>query len=97
MDIDPPSLLFLATIIDSTLIMQFIIAVVLLFFSGIFSSSEVALFSLKINHLEEIKSSSSDKYQKITSLLDDSKRLLATILILNNFVNIGIVYINCST
>lgn len=93
MDIEPPSLFFLINTIDTTLVVQLLIATVLLFFSAVFSGSEVALFSLKINHLEQIKSLSLDKYQKINSLLGDSKRLLATILILNNFVNIGIVIV----
>jgi putative hemolysin len=93
MDIEPPSLFFLINTIDTTLVVQLLIAAILLFFSAVFSGSEVALFSLKINHLEQIKNLSLDKHQKITSLLGDSKRLLATILILNNFVNIGIVIV----
>jgi len=93
MDIAPPSLLLLIDTFDSALVFQLLTAVVLLFFSAIFSGSEVAFFSLKINHLEEIKGISSTKYQEICSLLEDSKRLLATILILNNFVNIGVVIV----
>lgn len=98
MDLDPFSLLFLGLSVNFEFVFQFIAVLVLLFLSGVFSGSEVALFSLKINHLEEIKNTSTEKYSIITSLLDDSKKLLATILIVNNFVNIGIVilftYIN---
>lgn len=93
MDLDPFSFLFFGLTIDFLFFIQIFAVCVLLFFSGIFSGSEVAVFSLKINHLEEIKSISQEKYQKITLLLSDSKKLLATILILNNFVNIGLILI----
>ena len=67
------------------------LAVLLLFASGFVSASEIAFFSLSptdLNEIEEEKSSS-DKY--IKALLADSERLLATILISNNFVNVTII------
>ena len=67
------------------------LAVLLLFASGFVSASEIAFFSLSPSDLSEIEEEehSSDKY--ITSLLEDSERLLATILISNNFVNVTII------
>lgn len=67
------------------------LAVLLLLASGFVSASEIAFFSLSPNDLSEIEEEehSSDKY--ITSLLEDSERLLATILISNNFVNVTII------
>jgi len=67
------------------------LAVLLLFASGFVSASEIAFFSLSPTDLSEIEEekSSSDKY--IKALLADSERLLATILISNNFVNVTII------
>jgi len=67
---------------------------VLLFFSGLISGSEVAFFSL--NHEQITSSKSSDKRQDhlIHGLVLNPRRLLATILILNNLVNIFIVTIS---
>ena len=67
------------------------LAVLLLFASGFVSASEIAFFSLSPNDLSEIEEDghSSDKY--ISALLEDSEKLLATILISNNFVNVTII------
>ncbi len=67
---------------------------VLLFLSGLISGSEVAFFSL--NHDQILSSKSSEKRQDhlIHSLVLNPRRLLATILILNNLVNIFIVTIS---
>ena len=68
-----------------------VLAVLLLFASGFVSASEIAFFSFDPNDLNDIEEEkhSSDKY--IKSLLKDSERLLATILISNNFVNVTII------
>ena len=72
-------------------IIAIVLAVVLLFASGFVSASEIAFFSLAPNDLNDIEEENhlSDKY--IKSLLKDSERLLATILISNNFVNVTII------
>jgi gliding motility-associated protein GldE len=72
-------------------VIAIVLAVVLLFASGFVSASEIAFFSLAPNDLNDIdeENHSSDKY--IKSLLKDSERLLATILISNNFVNVTII------
>ncbi len=66
----------------------------MLFLSGLISGSEVAFFSL--NHDQILSSKSSEKRQDhlIHSLVLNPRRLLATILILNNLVNIFIVTIS---
>ncbi len=69
-------------------------SVVLLICSALISGSEVAYFSLgpsDIDSLQNEKSSASDRAQ---TLLLRPHRLLATILIANNFVNIGIVILS---
>ena len=72
-------------------IVAIVLAVLLLFASGFVSASEIAFFSLSPGDLSEIEEEEhpSDKY--ITNLLKDSERLLATILISNNFVNVTII------
>ncbi len=97
MDPDPSSYLFLADIIkpfDAALIIPLIVLFVLLICSAIVSGSEVAFFSLKSQDLEEIRHSNKTAYESISDLLDHPKTLLATILISNNFVNVGIVILS---
>ncbi len=68
--------------------------IVLLFLSGLISGSEVAFFSLTPNDYEEIESKESPAHRLILSFRDKPRRLLATILIANNFINIAIVLIS---
>ena len=67
------------------------LAVLLLFASGFVSASEIAFFSLSPNDLSEIEEEEHSSDRKIMELLKDSERLLATILISNNFVNVTII------
>ena len=59
--------------------------------SAMFSGSENAYFSLTKYDIEDFKSSLSATDRLAAQLLEDPRRLLATLLIANNFVNIGIV------
>ena len=63
--------------------------VILLIFSGLISGSEVALFSLSKTQLQNQENSS--YIQIIQKLLANPDKLLATILVANNFINIAIV------
>ena len=65
--------------------------IALLFLSGLVSGSEVAFFSLSHEEIQKAKNSPIKSDQYISGLVLDPKRLLATILILNNLVNIFIV------
>ena len=67
------------------------LAVLLLFASGFVSASEIAFFSLSPSDLSEIEEENHSSDRHITALLEDSERLLATILISNNFVNVTII------
>jgi len=71
--------------------MAFSIAALLLFASAFVSASEVAFFSLSPGDLDLIRESKNPSDKKAQSLLDRSEYLLATILIVNNFVNVAIV------
>ena len=72
-------------------IVAIILAVLLLFASGFVSASEIAFFSLSPSDLSEIEEENHPSDKRITALLEDSERLLATILISNNFVNVTII------
>ena len=71
-------------------IFALLLACVLLFCSGFVSASEIAFFSLNPADLNEIEESDSARDRIINKLLGKSQKLLATILIANNFVNITI-------
>ncbi|MCK4677033.1 MAG: gliding motility-associated protein GldE [Bacteroidales bacterium] len=66
----------------------------LLMCSALIAGSEIAFFSLSPLQTEEIKTISSKKNKLITSLLENPKYLLATILISNNFVIVSIVILS---
>ncbi|WP_421763806.1 gliding motility-associated protein GldE [Ekhidna sp.] len=71
-----------------------LVVLVLLGLSGLISGSEVAFFSFSHNQIKKFNSSLDLKEKRISQLLHHPKRLLATILILNNLVNIFIVTIS---
>lgn len=65
----------------------------LLVLSALISGAEVALFSLSQKDIDDAVDKNPTAGNRIISLLEKPKKLLATILIANNFVNIGIVII----
>jgi putative hemolysin len=65
----------------------------LLVLSALISGAEVALFSLSQKDIDDAVAKNATAGNRIISLLEKPKKLLATILIANNFVNIGIVII----
>lgn len=67
------------------------IGILLLFCSGFVSASEIAFFSLSPADINEIDDEKHSSDVKIKKLLDKSERLLATILISNNLVNVAII------
>ncbi len=68
-----------------------LIIVFLLFCSAMISGSEVAFFSLTPAEAEECRQGKKSSEQNIVRLLNNPRLLLATILILNNLVNVAIV------
>ena len=59
--------------------------------SGFVSASEIAFFSLSPTDVGKIEENRHAADSKILELKEDSERLLATILISNNFVNVAII------
>ena len=66
-------------------------SVLLLVCSGLASASEIAFFSLTPQHLAEISEEKRSCDTRILQLREQSDRILATILITNNLVNVGII------
>lgn len=77
--------------IDFSLAAGYILLFLLLLFSALISGAEVALFSLSKTDVEEGLEQKSKAIQIISKLLERPKKLLATILVANNFINIAIV------
>ncbi len=69
----------------------FVISLVLLSISALISASEVAFFSLDPQTMNELEESETKKDKHILRLLKTPQRLLAAILIGNNFVNVAII------
>lgn len=88
MDPDPASLLHS---IDFEFLLGIIAILVLLACSAFISGSEVALFSLSQKDIDDISNKDFNSGRLISQLLEKPKRLLATILVANNFVNIAVV------
>ncbi|MFN3752501.1 gliding motility-associated protein GldE [Flavobacterium sp.] len=90
---DPePSFTFLDNL-DTNLLFGIIAIGLLLFCSAMISAAEVALFSLSQNDITKLGNDNPHKANLISKLLQKPKKLLATLLLANNFVNIGVVII----
>lgn len=91
MDPDPFSLLLNFIVLDSAIALQIVVLIVLLVCSAMISGAEVALFGLSPTDINELIEQKSTKGNIVVKLLGRPKKLLATILIANNTINIGIV------
>jgi putative hemolysin len=75
-------------------IINILVFIGLLVLSALISGSEVAFFSLSPQDIESARESKSKKDSILITLLSKPKKLLATILISNNFINIAIVILS---
>lgn len=73
----------------TTILLQIGLLAVLLVFSGIFSGSETALFSLKPFQTRKLERKPTRRSIAVSSLLTDPVRLLVTILVGNTLVNVA--------
>lgn len=89
MDLDLVSL-FLSTS-HFQIISGILLLIVLLICSALISGAEVALFSLKATDLDDESLQEQKQIKIVSKLLEHPKKLLATILVANNFINIAIV------
>ena len=92
---DPDPLPFLSAVFLASNLMwiQWLVVLVLLVCSALISGAEVAFFSLQLKSLEDEDQSSDLALRRVITLLKKPKRLLATILVANNFINIAIVLV----
>ena len=67
---------------------------VLLVVSALISGSEVAFFALRPVDIAQLRNKKNRVSRTAKDLLDQPEKLLATILIANNFVNVGIVILS---
>ena len=72
-------------------VLLIVVTVLLLMLSGMMSASEVAFFSLLPSDLRAIKQKGTVSSESVLRLLKNSDSLLASILVVNNLVNIAIV------
>jgi putative hemolysin len=89
--LDPEPSLFSSYILDTDLVFGFVAISTLLICSALVSGAEVALFSLTQKDVDDAITQDSTKGKIISDLLEKPKKLLATLLVANNFINIGVV------
>ena len=77
--------------VDLKIIIGFIILAILLIGSGLMSASEVAYFSLRPEDIEKLRNDKSSKNQSVLKLFSMPEKLLSTILVANNTINVTIV------
>lgn len=87
MDPDPSSL----AVLDFNLVFGLAGILFLLLCSAFISGTEVAVFSLLPEDIKDINEKSSKKGKLIVKLLEKPKKLLATIVVTNTFINIAII------
>jgi gliding motility-associated protein GldE len=91
--LDPePTVLFSNLLVSNTsFLTSIILLIILLACSALISGAEVALFSLTKSNIDKGIEEKSSAMEIIAKLLERPKKLLATILVANNFINIAIV------
>ncbi len=91
MDPDPFSFLLNFIAFDSALVVKTCLLVLLLICSALISGAEVAFFGLSSTDINDIEEKKTSRGTVVTDLLKRPKKLLATILIANNTINIAVV------
>ncbi|MDT0557792.1 gliding motility-associated protein GldE [Ichthyenterobacterium sp. W332] len=94
---DPePSFIITLIYSNTSLILGIVAIIILLFCSALISGAEVALFSLSQSDIDSGFEDNLKTKTTISNLLERPKKLLATILVTNNFINIAIVILFAS-
>lgn len=95
MDPDPKLLFLLFSSIDILTAINGIVLIALLISSALISGSEIAFFSLNQTDINVLSNNGKEE-NNVVKLLERPRKLLATILITNNFINILIVLLFAS-
>lgn len=85
---------FLLAITPAATIVLVFLIIILFALSFLIAGSEVAFFSLTFKDINLLKTKKKPAYRRIVTLLEQPKTLLASMLIANSFVNIGIILIS---
>ncbi len=93
MDPEPFHFLLLTNIISLQIGIEIIVLILLLILSALVSGAEIAFFSLSKRQIDEAKDQKIKNIAIISTQLNRPKKLLATILIANNFINILFILI----
>ena len=91
-----PELSLITPLLSSSFVAKILGLLILLMASALISGAEVALFSLTQKDIDEAKKTKSKSFEIIIDLLTQPKKLLASILVANNFINIAIVILFAS-
>lgn len=96
---EPPSFLPLTAALywrplDAPTAIILVVIAALLLVSAATSASELALFALSPTQLRDLRERGGQSGQRVLDLLSKPRRLLATILIVNNLVNMGIAVLS---
>ncbi|MDD3132322.1 MAG: gliding motility-associated protein GldE [Bacteroidales bacterium] len=75
-------------------ILGVVVMLLLLMASALISGSEIAFFSLNPTQRKQLRADHNSTHDLVNELLERPKRLLATILITNNFVNVAIIVLS---
>ena len=94
MDPEPIVTLSFLNPIETSTIISLLVLFGLLATSALISGTEVAFFALNPLDIDELEKKKNRKTELINSFLEKPKQLLATILIANNFVNVGIIILS---
>lgn len=86
--------IFLLQISWSSFVGSIVALLLLLIASALISGSEVAFFAITPKVFHDLEDENKLSSKRIVALLKESQKLLATILIANNFINIGIVILS---
>ncbi|WP_298140966.1 gliding motility-associated protein GldE [Flavobacterium sp.] len=89
MDPEPNFTLF--STVDTNMLFGIIGIIILLFCCSMVAASEVALFSLTPKDISDLEQKNASKAIVVNQMLSKPKKLLATILVANNFLHISIV------
>ena len=76
---------------DFKVVIGLLVIIILLIGSAMMSASEVAFFSLGPEDLENLKTNKDKKSKTVLKLYNNPEKLLSTVLVANNTVNIAIV------
>jgi putative hemolysin len=91
LDPDPPSLILSFISLEFSQVLSLLILVALLICSALISGAEVAFFSLSPSDFLGDNNKRTNAQKIVIKLLEKPKKLLATILVANNTINIAIV------